>query len=60
MQDGHKYTIEASAWGIGEPLTVLTIEDAGGQRFEVACYGDYSTAMAKAGAIITAIEGVDL
>ena len=56
MQDGYKYTIEASTWEIGEPFTVLTIEDAG----EIACYGEYSDAIAKASAIITAIEGVDL
>ena len=60
MQDGYKYTIEASTWEIGERFTVLTIEDAGGQKFEIACYGEYSTAMAKASAIITAIEGADL
>lgn len=60
MQDGYKYTIEASTWEIGEPFTVLTIEDANGQRFEVACYGDYAAAIAKVSAIVTAIEGADL
>ena len=57
MQDGYKYTIEASTWDIGEPFTILTVEETNGQKIEIACYGEYADAIARASAIITAIEG---
>ena len=57
MQDGYKYTIEASTWDIGEPFTILTVEETNGQKIEIACYGKYADAIARASAIITAIEG---
>ena len=57
MQDGYRYTIEASTWDIGEPFTILTVEETNGQKIEIACYGDYADAIARAGAIVAAIEG---
>jgi len=58
FKDGYRYTITSSSWDIGEPLTILTVEDDCGARIEFPIWAEdcYATAVAKCADIIRAIE----
>lgn len=58
FKDGYKYTMTSSSWDIGEPLTILTVEDEVGAKIEFPIYAEdcYATAVAKCADIIRAIE----
>ena len=60
-KQGYRYTITGSSWDIGEPLTILTVEDEGGAKIEFPVWAEdcYATAVAKCADIIRAIEGAN-
>lgn len=61
FKEGYRYTITSSSWEIGDPLTILTVEDECGAKIEFPVWAEdrYATAVAKCADIIRAIEGTN-